>query len=230
MTEEQKVEEIPEEESIRYAILITVVGGMLALLLTAILGVTFFTAWETSAAKVDEPEAVAMSESETEAPADDVASEEAATDENAHDEAETEEAADDAGREEATADEETEDEETAPAEEPAADEAADGPSAEVVTALSKATCIACHVIPDVPGAVGMIGPDLSTIGIDGAARVNGMSAEEYIHESIIDPEAFIAPECPTGACAKGLMSPAFGQMLTAEELDGVVAYLSILGQ
>lgn len=225
MTEEQQVEEIPEEESTRYALLITVFGGLLTLLLVGILFVTLFTAWETSAAKADEPEAVAMGDGETAATAAEAADEEATTDEAAHEDATTEEAAadDDAAHEEAATDEEA-----AAEEKPAA--ATNGPSAEVVTALSKATCTACHIIPDVPGAVGMVGPDLSTIGVDGATRVSDMSAEEYIHESIVDPEAYLALECPTGTCAKGLMTPAFGQMLTAEELDSVVAYLSTLGQ
>ena len=230
MTEEQKVEETPEEESTRYAVLITIFGGLLALLLVAILGVTFFTAWDTSAARADEPEAVAMSEGETDTTADEApavgaaSGEEIVSDEVGHEAASEESEADDASHAEAA------DEEVASEDESMEAGATDGPSQEVVTALTKATCIACHVIPDVPGAVGMVGPDLTNIGVDGATRVDGMSAEEYIHESIVDPDAFITPDCPTGKCSKGLMTAAFAQMLSAEELDAVVAYLSTLGQ
>lgn len=225
MQEETKTPEAPEEEDTRYAIIVTIFGGLTALILVAILGVTLFTAWgQIDATEDDAAGAVAMSEGDTERAAteneSDVAPNEAAGDEAAaNEEATTEEAV---GDEPAA--------EEAVAENDASEDAASGePSAEVVTALSKATCTGCHVIPGVPAAVGMVGPDLSTIGVDGATRVDGMDAEAYIHESIVDPEAFIAPDCPTGACPPGLMSPAFANMLSDDELNDVVAYLSTLG-
>lgn len=96
---------------------------------------------------------------------------------------------------------------------------------EAVAAINKGGCIACHTIPDVPGAVGQIGPDLSQIGLAAATRREGYSAEQYIRESIQDPGAFLAPECPTGPCPAGVM-PVVD--LTQTELDSIVNYLTTL--
>lgn len=127
-----------------------------------------------------------------------------------------------------------------PAEEVVAEEPAEAPAAEAVAMavpapeevapiFTKAGCIACHVIPDIPGAAGAIGPNLSEIGVTGATRIEGYTVEEYLHESILNPNAFIAPECPTGPCLPGLMVQNLGDVLTPEEIDMVVAYLASMG-
>jgi len=80
----------------------------------------------------------------------------------------------------------------------------------------------------VPGAVGVVGPDLSDIGSVAADAVEGMSAEEFIHESIVDPNAFIAEECPTGPCPAGVMTPNLADILSPDEIDAIVGYLVTL--
>lgn len=99
----------------------------------------------------------------------------------------------------------------------------------IAAAFNKGGCAGCHVIPGIPGANGQIGPDLSTIGSDAGSRIDGYSADEYIRESIVEPNAFIAPECPTGECPEGVMLQAFAQVLSPQDLDTIVAYLSALG-
>lgn len=100
---------------------------------------------------------------------------------------------------------------------------------EAVTAVVvKGTCNACHVIPGIAGAVGIVGPNLAAIGVDGAARIAGYTAAEYIHESIVDPNAFVAPECPFGACVAGSMPATLAQTLSEEEITLVVNYLLTL--
>jgi mono/diheme cytochrome c family protein len=101
--------------------------------------------------------------------------------------------------------------------------------AEVAAIFLKAGCIGCHVIPGVPNAIGQIGPNLSNIGVDGATRIEGYSSEEYIRESLLNPNAYIAPECPTGPCLPNLMVQNLGDTLTPEEIDAVVAYLATMG-
>ena len=76
---------------------------------------------------------------------------------------------------------------------------------ELIAAFTKGTCNACHVVPDIPGAVGVIGPDMTNIGEIGATRVEGLSAEEYIRQSIMEPMAYTVAECPFGACTPGVM-------------------------
>jgi hypothetical protein len=97
---------------------------------------------------------------------------------------------------------------------------------EVVAAINKGGCIACHTIPNIPGAIGQIGPDLSKIGIEAASRREGYTAEEYIRESLNEPSAFTAPECPTGPCPSGIMPQL---PLDEAEVETIVYYLSTLG-
>ena len=221
MNEEMQQEPVEPESDSRYAAIVVIFGGLIALVLVAVLAITIFTAWgqagEKSATTETAPAAAEAAQPESaEAPAEEAApaAEEAAATEGAT----TEEAAAEAPAEEAPASEEAAPAESAPPEAPP----------EVAQAFVKGTCIGCHTIPGVPGANGMVGPDLSNIGVEGATYIEGMSAEEYIRQSIVDPEAFITPECPTGPCPSGVMSPAFAQMLSPEELDGIVAYLATL--
>ena len=96
-------------------------------------------------------------------------------------------------------------------------------------------CGACHVIPGVANATGTIGPDLSRLG-DRAGEIvrrsdyagQAASAEEYIREAIVAPEAFISDACPGGSCQKGLMAASLAQALSDQELDAVVGYLKAL--
>ena len=96
----------------------------------------------------------------------------------------------------------------------------------VIAIINKSGCPACHTIPNIPGAVGQIGPNLSNIGVDGATRRPGYTAEEYIRESIQNPSAFTAPNCPTGPCPAGVMPQI---TLSNDELETLVKYLSNLG-
>ncbi len=80
----------------------------------------------------------------------------------------------------------------------------------------------------VPGAVGLLGPNLDNVGATAGTRVPGLSASDYLHQSIIDPNAFIAPDCPLGACLANVMLPNLADILTPDEIDTIVAYLSTL--
>ena len=84
-------------------------------------------------------------------------------------------------------------------------------------------CGGCHAIDNV--AAGAVGPDLNSIGTDAATRVDGLSAEGYIYDAIIDPSAFISPECPAGTCLDNLMPKDYGDKLSQSELDALVTYL-----
>lgn len=102
------------------------------------------------------------------------------------------------------------------------------PDPATITAFAKAGCAGCHTIPGVPNAVGLVGPDLSKIGAEAAGRKSGMSAEDYIRESILDPAAFIAPQCPNGECPAGVMPPNMGERLDTSDIDLIVSYLLTL--
>lgn len=79
-------------------------------------------------------------------------------------------------------------------------------------------CGGCHVIEGVPGAVGVTGPELDGVGTRAVTRVAGQSAEEYIRESILKPDAYVVPGYDN------VMQPLF-EGRPAEELDILVEYL-----
>ena len=87
---------------------------------------------------------------------------------------------------------------------------------EGVPAAFVTTCGICHTVADA-GTTGTIGPELSNIGTVAATRT-GLSAEEYIRQSIEEPTAFIAPEYTP------LMTAGLKDVL-GDDFEDVVAYL-----
>jgi cytochrome c551/c552 len=83
-----------------------------------------------------------------------------------------------------------------------------------------AGCSACHSLN--PGDV-LVGPSLSGIGQRAGAVVPGMSAEEYIRASILDPGAYVVD-----GFSGSLMPGNYDQVLSAEQLETLVKFL--LGQ
>jgi cytochrome c oxidase subunit 2 len=63
-------------------------------------------------------------------------------------------------------------------------------------------CVGCHTLAAVPGASGTTGPDLDGVGTHAATRKPGMSAADYINESIDNPTAFTVPGFPAGVMPK----------------------------
>ena len=198
-----------QENPVGFSIITTVAGVLLATILIAVLGATLFMWVDTSNSTAAEPPSVAVAEDEAAA---------ADVEENGATEASDAETVDAPGADEAVADEVATDE----------GEAVTAAPPEIATAFMKGTCTGCHVIPGVPNAVGITGPNLANIGTVAATRVEGQSAEEYIRASILAPEEYIAPDCPTGPCAAGIMLETFGTLLSEDELDGVVDYLLAL--
>jgi nitrite reductase (NO-forming)/hydroxylamine reductase len=102
-------------------------------------------------------------------------------------------------------------------------------------AFTKGGCGACHVIPGVPGAVGSIGPDLSEIGKTAESVIaskeytgKAKTALDFLHESVVNPDAYIAPDCGGKACQKGLMPATLAEALSDQELNAVVGYMLAL--
>ncbi len=80
--------------------------------------------------------------------------------------------------------------------------------------LFTTNCSSCHAIN---GEGGQIGPELT--------NVYANKGEDYVRESILMPNAVIAPECPTGACPSGVMPQNFGEVLSEDDLNNIVSYL-----
>jgi len=82
-------------------------------------------------------------------------------------------------------------------------------------------CSACHTIEGI--TAGLLGPDLTHIGTDASGRISGVSAEDYLTESIRDPEAFVAEGVERAI--PGLMTTAITANLTDQQVDGLVQFL-----
>jgi len=102
-----------------------------------------------------------------------------------------------------------------------------------------ANCFACHTIETLGIRGGQRGPDLSDAGKHAQVRKPGMSAENYLRQSIVDPWACLTPlpgsglvECqPTADPAKTypqLMPPGSKERLSETELNDLVAFLKSL--
>lgn len=91
------------------------------------------------------------------------------------------------------------------------------------------TCQACHSMT--PG-VNLAGPSLAGLGaffekIKASGEYTGKAttAEEFVRESIVEPSAWLHPGAMYSAGGTSFMPPSYGNDLTAEEIDHLVAYL-----
>lgn len=88
--------------------------------------------------------------------------------------------------------------------------------------IEKHGCSACHVIG---GNGGNLGPSLDNLAPVAGQRVVGLSAEEYVRQSIITPDAFVVAGFPSK-----IMPGDYGSKLGAEELESIVQYLLSRGR
>jgi cytochrome c2 len=102
----------------------------------------------------------------------------------------------------------------------------DEPVNEIYT---KAMCFACHTIPGIQGAVGVVGPKLVEKTTapqrlkDPAYKGSATSVREYIMESIVTPSAYVVKPFPDN-----IMPKDFGKKLNAAAINKVIDYLSQL--
>jgi cytochrome c oxidase subunit 2 len=79
-------------------------------------------------------------------------------------------------------------------------------------------CGGCHTLSKAK-ATGKIGPDLDDISAD--AKAAGESTADFVRESIVDPNKYIAKGYPAN-----VMPANFGSTLSKKDLDDLVAYIS----
>lgn len=83
--------------------------------------------------------------------------------------------------------------------------------------LFSENCAGCHSLE--PNAPLLRGPSLHGIGEWAGSRVDGMSAEEYVFESIVAPDAFRT------ASAQGMMPGRFADELAHQDLLNITVFL-----
>jgi len=89
-------------------------------------------------------------------------------------------------------------------------------------ALFNATCASCHATT-VDTVI--VGPSLAGIGERAGGRVPGMDGLAYIHQSILNPQAYTVEGFP-----ENIMPPSYSQTFTPEDIEAIVAYLLTLGK
>jgi cytochrome c551/c552 len=81
-------------------------------------------------------------------------------------------------------------------------------------------CAACH---QTTSDLTVVGPSLQNIADVAGERVEGMSAELYLRESILDPNKFLPPDTQAG-----LMPTTYELTLSDQDVDDLVAYMLTL--
>ncbi len=90
--------------------------------------------------------------------------------------------------------------------------------------ILNAGCGACHAIGPL-GEGGKVGPDLSAIGITAGERKPGMSAADYLRESIVDPNVYVVEECPNAPCIANIMPRDYLTRLSPDQIEIIITYL-----
>ena len=108
-----------------------------------------------------------------------------------------------------------------------AEEAGSGEEAGGVQELGRTTfgsagCGGCHAFTPA-GTDAEIGPSLDGLAAD--AEAAGVPLEEYVRQSIVDPNAEVVE-----GYQPGVMPTSYGETLSPEELDALVAYLGSNGR
>ena len=81
----------------------------------------------------------------------------------------------------------------------------------------RANCATCHAIE---GDRVIVGPSLNGIATRAGQRIEGLTAAEYIQQSILQPGAYVVEGFPDGAMPRN-----FARTLTTEQVDNLVAFL-----
>ncbi len=93
-----------------------------------------------------------------------------------------------------------------------------GEPAKAAAIFANAGCGGCHTFTPA-GSTGEIGPNLDNLVA--AAQKAGQDPADYVREAIVDPGKVIA-----AGYADGVMPPSYGETLSDEEIDALVAYLT----
>lgn len=81
-------------------------------------------------------------------------------------------------------------------------------------------CITCHSTK--PGVI-LVGPSHAGLANRAGNTVSGVSAENYLHESIMNPDAHV-----TKGFVPGIMYQRYSEDLSEQEINDLVAYMLTL--
>ena len=81
---------------------------------------------------------------------------------------------------------------------------------------SQPGCVTCHSLD---AGTTIVGPSMAGIGAAAASKVSGESAEQWLRNSIVNPNAYLEE-----GFAEGIM-PTYGDALSEQQVNDLVAYL-----
>ncbi len=114
----------------------------------------------------------------------------------------------------------------------AAEEGAEAPAAEAAAPsegprepsvlFTEMGCVGCHNLaePQTTSNRGPVGPNLGNLYEHAGDRVPGQSAEEYVHNSIVNPSAYVVE-----GYMDGIMPQNFSEKMSEEEIQALVEWL-----
>jgi cytochrome c2 len=82
-------------------------------------------------------------------------------------------------------------------------------------------CSTCHLVIEGEQRFSL-GPNLAGVGERGGGRVEDLTAEDYIRQSILEPHLYIVPGY------RDIMYPDFGEHLSDNDVTDLIAYLMTL--
>jgi cytochrome c551/c552 len=97
--------------------------------------------------------------------------------------------------------------------------AAAAPSVDAKAVFTSAGCGACHTLA-AAGTSATVGPDLDSAPAKDAKSA-GMPLAAFVKQSIVDPNAYIAP-----GFQKGIMPGTFAKTLSAAKIDALVSFIT----
>jgi mono/diheme cytochrome c family protein len=97
-------------------------------------------------------------------------------------------------------------------------EEAEDPVARGLIVYNERGCGGCHTIEGI--SAGIVGPNLSQVGSVAGTRVPDQSAEDYLRESILNPNAHIVE-----GFQPNIMPQNFGELISPEQLSDLIAFL-----
>lgn len=81
-------------------------------------------------------------------------------------------------------------------------------------------CSTCHSLQE---DVTIVGPSLAGVASRAGERVSGLSAEEYLRQSILEPNAYTVE-----GFSANIMPLTWSQELTSDQVDDLIAFLMTL--
>jgi mono/diheme cytochrome c family protein len=83
---------------------------------------------------------------------------------------------------------------------------------------SRIPCLTCHTLDGTT----LVGPSFQGFPEHAGSRIPGMSAEEYIHQSIVNPGAYVVEGFQNS------MNSNYAEFLSEEDIDNLTAYIMSL--